>query len=162
MDSTRRLLLEWRSVAHRRRSAMIPRALSFLACAALFAALGPTVLALRDFKPRSMLVVPEHQVPRAAFPAIDVHNHVNDAHGEGRAVPVTELLARMDRLNLKRIVILTGRWGQALQQVVDQMVKPHPDRFTVFTEPDWSRIDEPGIGTPMGSKTKDAVPRGAR
>src|SRR5881396_2631295 len=105
MDSTRRLLLEWRSVAHRRRSAMIPRALSFLACAALFAALGSTVpapsaapssnedLALRDFKPRSMLLVPEHQVPRAAFPAIDVHNHVNDAHGEGRAVPVAELLA---------------------------------------------------------------------
>ncbi len=153
---------------------MIPRALSFLACAALFAALGSTVpapsaapssnedLALRDFKPRSMLLVPEHQVPRAAFPAIDVHNHVNDAHGEGRAVPVAELLARMDRLNLKRIVILTGRWGQALQQVVDQMVKPHPDRFTVFTEPDWSRIDEPGFGEAMAAQVKDAVARGAR
>src|SRR6266487_2832840 len=142
MDSTRRLLLEWRHAAHGRRSAMTPRALSFLACATVFAALDPTGrapggapssnedLALRDFKPRSMLVVPEHPVSRAAFPAVDVHNHVNDAHGEDRAIPVDELLARMDRLNLKRIVILTGKWGQALQQVVDRMMRPHPDRFT--------------------------------
>ena len=36
-------------------------------------------LKLRDFKPRAMLRVPVHEVPRARFPAIDVHNHVNDA-----------------------------------------------------------------------------------
>ncbi|PYQ24155.1 MAG: hypothetical protein DMF79_02340, partial [Acidobacteria bacterium] len=151
-----------------------PRALAFLACATLLAALGPTVeapnaapaadndLQLRDFKPRSMLVAPEHPVARAAFPAIDVHNHVNDARGGDRAIPVDELLARMDRLNLKRIVILTGKWGDALQKVVDRMVKPHPDRFTVFTEPDWSRIDEPGFGEAMAAQVKDAVARGAR
>ncbi len=153
---------------------MTPRALAFLACAILLAALRPQVeapnaapsssndLLLRDFKPRSMLVVPEHQVSRAAFPAVDVHNHVNDAHGKDPAIPVPELVARMDRLNLKRIVILTGRWGQALQQVVDRMVKPHPDRFTVFTEPDWSRIDEPGFGEAMAAQVKDAVAQGAR
>jgi predicted TIM-barrel fold metal-dependent hydrolase len=141
---------------------MTPRARAFLACSILLAALGPNDLPLRDFKPRSMLVVPEHPVSRAAFPAIDVHNHVNDAHGEGRAMPVAELLARMDRLNLKRIVILTGRWGQALQRVVDRMSKPHPDRFTVFTEPDWSRIDEPRFAEAMAAQVKDAVARGAR
>jgi uncharacterized protein len=119
-------------------------------------------LLLRDFKPRSKLVVPAHEVERAAFPAIDVHNHVNDARGGDRAVPVAELLARMDRLNLKRIVILTGRWGQELQQVVDRMVKPHPDRFTVFTEPDWSRIDEPGFGVAMAAQVRDGFARGAQ
>ena len=119
-------------------------------------------LLLRDFKPRSMLRVPGHEVERAAFPAVDVHNHVNDARGGDRAVPVPELLARMDRLNLKRIVILTGRWGEALQAVVDRMVKPHPDRFTVFTEPDWSRIDEPGFGEAMATQIRDAFARGAR
>ena len=138
---------------------MTLRALAFLACSSLLAALGATVpapggappsnndLPLRDFKPRSMLVVPEHPVSRAAFPAIDVHNHVNDAHGEGRGMPVAELLARMDRLNVKRIVILTGRWGQALQEVI---------------EPDWSRVDEPGFGEAMAAQVKDAVARGAR
>lgn len=117
---------------------------------------------LRDFKPRSMLKVPVHEVERAAFPAVDVHNHVNDARGGDRAVPLPELLARMDRLNLRRIVILTGRWGEALQGVIDRTVKPHPDRFTVFTEPDWSRIDEPGFGEAMAAQVRDAVARGAR
>src|SRR5512143_2827188 len=106
----------------------------------------PPDLLLRDFRPRSMLKVPVHEVQRAAFPAVDVHNHVNDARGGDRPVPVPELLAMMDRLNLKRIVILTGAWGDKLQGVVDRMVKPQPDRFTVFTQPDWSRIDEPGFG----------------
>lgn len=119
-------------------------------------------LLLRDFKPRSMLVAPVHEVERAAFPAIDVHNHVDDARGEDRAIPVVELLGRMDRLNLKRIVILTGMWGEKLQQVVDRMLKPHPDRFTVFTEPDWSRIDEPGFGVAMAAQVRDGYARGAR
>jgi predicted TIM-barrel fold metal-dependent hydrolase len=137
-------------------------AAAFLACVTTAAADEPPGLLLREFKPRSMLKVPVHEVGRAAFPAVDVHNHVNDARGGDRPVPVAELLARMDRLNLKRIVILTGRWGETLQGVVDRMVKPHPDRFTVFTEPDWSRIDEPGFGQAMAAQVRDSFTRGAR
>jgi predicted TIM-barrel fold metal-dependent hydrolase len=119
-------------------------------------------LRLSEFEPRSMLKVPAHEVGRAVFPAIDVHNHVNDARGGAPPVPVPELLARMDRVNLKRIVILTGRWGEALQHVIDRMVKPHPDRFTVFAEPDWSRVDDPDFGEAMAAQVRDAVARGAR
>ena len=137
-------------------------AAAFLACVTAAAADEPPGLLLRDFRPRSMLKVPVHEVERAAFPAVDVHNHVNDARGGDSPVAVPELLARMDRLNLKRIVILTGRWGDALQTVIDRMVKPHPDRFTVFTEPDWSRIDEPGFGEAMAAQIRDAFARGAR
>jgi len=123
---------------------------------------GSADLLLRDFRPRSMLKVPVHEVERAAFPAVDVHNHVNDARGGDRPVAVPELLARMDRVNVKRIVILTGGWGDKLQAVVDRMVKPHPDRFTVFTQPDWSRIDEPAFGEAMAAQVRDAYTRGAR
>lgn len=119
-------------------------------------------LSLGDFAPRSMLEVPVHEVERAAFPAVDVHNHVNDARGRDQPVPIPELVARMERLNLKRLVILTGRWGDALQGVVERMVKPYPGRFTVFTEPDWARIDEPGFGDAMAAQIRDAVARGAR
>ncbi len=139
---------------------------SGLALAAILAgataAAAADELRLSDFKPRSMLKVPVHEVERAAFPAIDVHNHVNDARGGDPPVPVADLLASMDRLNVKRIVILTGRWGDALQAVIDRMVKPHPDRFTVFTEPDWKRIDEPGFGEAMAAQIRDAASRGAR
>ena len=30
---------------------------------------------LKDCKPASSLIVPEHPVPKALFPAIDVHSH---------------------------------------------------------------------------------------
>lgn len=33
-------------------------------------------LTLPEFKPRSMLEVPEHPVARARFPVIDVHTHL--------------------------------------------------------------------------------------
>src|SRR6266404_6607179 len=36
-------------------------------------------LLLRDFHPVSMLHAPAHEVPKAKFYVIDVHNHINDA-----------------------------------------------------------------------------------
>jgi uncharacterized protein len=152
---------------------MIPRPLPALlavlgaaalvpALAALAAAPPDDELRLKDFKPRSMLKVPVHEVARARYPAIDFHNHVGDAHEGGSAPPVADLVAMMDRLNVGRIVILTGAWGERLQKVFDERVKPYPDRFTVFTEPDWSRIDEPDFGAKMAAQVRDAVARGAR
>jgi predicted TIM-barrel fold metal-dependent hydrolase len=141
---------------------VLPVATSLALATAPAAAQGSSDLLLRDFKPRAMLKVPVHEVERAAYPAVDVHNHVNDARGDDGPIPVADVLARMDRVNLKRIVILTGGWGAALQGVIDRMVKPHPERFTVFTEPDWSRIDEPGFGEAMAAQVKDAFARGAR
>ena len=54
--------------------------LSSLAQAPGSAKLADTLL-LKDFKPRSVLRIPAHEVPKARFPVIDVHNHVNDGHG---------------------------------------------------------------------------------
>ena len=116
---------------------------------------------LRDFKPRAMVKVPVHEVERAAFPPSRSRTtSATRAAGIRRCLP--RALARMDRVNVKRIVILTGGWGDALQGVVDRMVKPHPDRFTVFTQPDWSRIDEPGFGEAMAAQVRDSFARGAR
>src|SRR5271166_5076705 len=41
-------------------------------------------LLLRDYDPHPMLHTAVHAVPRAKFPVIDVHNHVNDAGGVDR------------------------------------------------------------------------------
>ena len=119
-------------------------------------------LRLRDFKPRSMLRVPVHEVEHARFPAIDVHNHVNDARGDDPPVDPGQLVAMMDRCNVRTIVILTGGWGERLQAVVDRMVKPYPGRFLVFTQVDWSRIDEADFGEAMARQIRDAAVRGAR
>jgi uncharacterized protein len=120
-------------------------------------------LLLKDFEPRSMAHLVVHETPRARFPVIDVHNHVNDAAGiHGKEVPAADVLRVMEHANLKKIVILTGMWGTKLQGVLDKMVKPYPDRFVVFTQVDWSRIDEPDFSAEMVKQVDDAVKRGAR
>jgi predicted TIM-barrel fold metal-dependent hydrolase len=120
-------------------------------------------LLLRDFQPKSMLHAPVHNVYRARFPVIDVHNHVNDARTPDKErIPPAKVVEMMDNCNLQKIVILTGGWGEALQKVVDQMVKPYPDRFTVFVQLDWTNLDAPDFAQQMVRQIDDAVARGAR
>src|SRR6185312_8590227 len=119
-------------------------------------------LLLKDFHPQPMLHVPVHEVKRAKFPVIDVHTHTNDAMGIGDRVEPAELVQMMDRDNIKTMVILTGLWGEKLQGVIDQMVKPYPGRFMVLTQIDWSKIDDPNFSQLMVKQVDDSVRRGAR
>jgi hypothetical protein len=45
--------------------------------------------------------------------------------------------------------------------VIDEMVKPYPVRFTVFTQLDWSKIDDPNFDEEMVAQIRDSVSRGA-
>jgi predicted TIM-barrel fold metal-dependent hydrolase len=119
-------------------------------------------LLLRDFDPTSMLHVPATRVERAPFYVIDVHNHTNDAVGIGDRLPPSRVIEIMDETNVKTIVILTGMWGDKLQHVIDAMVKPYPGRFMVFTQLDWSKIDDADFSHEMVIQLDDAVSRGAR
>jgi predicted TIM-barrel fold metal-dependent hydrolase len=120
-------------------------------------------LLLKDWNPKAMVHLAQRQVPRAKFYVIDVHNHVNDAGGiHGDEVPPADVVKAMDAANVRRIVILTGMWGEALQSVLDKMVKPYPDRFMVFAQMDWSKIDDPNFSQEMMTQLDDAVKRGAR
>ena len=42
------------------------------------------------------------------------------------------------------------------------MVKPYPGRFIVFSQIDWSKIDDPNFSQEMVAQLDDAVARGAR
>ncbi len=68
----------------------------------------------------------------------------------------------MDEANIEKIVILTGMWGEKLQGVLDKMVKPYPDRFIVFAQFDWSKINDVNFSAEMVAQLDDAVRRGAR
>jgi len=120
-------------------------------------------LLLHDYDPQPKLHTTVHEVRRAKFPVIDVHNHVNDPRGvRGEEIPPSEIVRRMDAANVKRIVVLTGMWGEKLQGFVDRMVKPYPDRFMVFAQMDWSKINDPDFSQEMVKQLDDAVGRGAR
>jgi predicted TIM-barrel fold metal-dependent hydrolase len=120
-------------------------------------------LLLKDWDPKPMVHVKAHEVQRAKYYVIDVHNHVNDPSGNhGEEVPPAEVVKAMDQANVKKVVILTGMWGEKLQSVLDKMVKPYPDRFVVFAQMDWSKIDDPNFSAEMVAQLDDAVKRGAR
>jgi predicted TIM-barrel fold metal-dependent hydrolase len=110
-----------------------------------------------------MLHLDVHNIQRAKFPVIDVHQHVNDAMGVNPdRISPAKLVEIMDHCNLWKICILTGMWGDKLQKVIDEMVKPYPDRFLVFTQLDWSKVDDPHFSQLMIGQIDDAVARGAR
>jgi predicted TIM-barrel fold metal-dependent hydrolase len=119
-------------------------------------------LLLRDFNPTSMLHAAAHKVERAKYYVVDVHNHVNDAQGIEDPIPLARVLEGMDNTNVKTVVILTGMWGEKLQRVLDTMVKPYPGRFIVFSQIDWSKIDDANFSQEMVAQLDDAVSRGAR
>lgn len=119
-------------------------------------------LLLRDFNPRPMLHAQTHEIKRAKFPVIDVHTHTNDAMGISDHADPAQVVAMMDRNNIKTIMILTGMWGEKLQKVIDEMVNAYPGRFMVSTQIDWSKIDDPNFSQLMVKQIDDSVARGAR
>lgn len=119
-------------------------------------------LLLRDFKPVSMMHAPEHEILKAKFYVIDMHNHFNDAVGIDEHRPPLDAVKAMDNTNVRTVVILTGMWGDKLQGVLNEMVKPFPGRFIVFAQYDWSKIDDPNFSQEMVAQLDDAVARGAR
>lgn len=69
-----------------------------------------------DYRPRSTLVVTSHGVPKAKYPAIDFHGHVQSL----LATPETMagLGASLDSLNIRVIVVPDNLSGERLQRAV--------------------------------------------
>jgi predicted TIM-barrel fold metal-dependent hydrolase len=101
-------------------------------------------------------VVPEHPVGRAKYPFVDVHNHQFRMADSD----LGEVVAEMDKLNMAVMVNLSGRGfrrveapdgsvsfalrdGDYLRRAVENGERSAPGRFIVFTNLDWSGIDDP-------------------
>ncbi len=129
-------------------------------------------LDLSEYQPRSMLQVAEHIIERARFPVIDIHTHLSWAAKSEKGVPLSEerrypaepeeLLPVMDRRNIRAMVNLTGGYGKGLREAVEKFDRKYPGRFYTFTEPCWSRADEPGYPTLQADLIEQAVRDGAR
>ena len=101
-------------------------------------------LSIDEFRPCSELVVPQHRVPRAAFPAIDAHNHLSVDDLAAQGLDPAGLVAMMDDLNLQAMVNLSGGWGQALRANLVALDSAYPGRFATFCNVDWEGVGAPG------------------
>jgi predicted TIM-barrel fold metal-dependent hydrolase len=83
-----------------------------------------------DYRPRSTLVTPQHLVPRAKFPAIDVHGHPGDV---STPEAINRVVGVMDRLNLGVMVVAENVSGPRLSRTLQALAaSPHKDRFRVM------------------------------
>jgi predicted TIM-barrel fold metal-dependent hydrolase len=122
-------------------------------------------LPLRAFRPRSMLRLPVHHVPRARFPVVDAHNHLGrwlTADGSWSAPHAEDVLEVMDACNVASIVNLDGMWGDELQANLDRYDRAHPGRFVTFCQLDWGVTSEAGFGERLAAQLERCVREGAR
>src|SRR6185295_15539486 len=70
---------------------------------------------LKDYDPKSNLVVPEHHPAKAKFPAIDVHVHPAARTPQ----EVAELVKTMDQTGVETAILLSGAVGQNFDRLVD-------------------------------------------
>ncbi len=129
-------------------------------------------LALSDFRPKSMLHVPETDVPKARFPVVDIHCHVAETARATAGVPLGEpiridadvasVVAMMDRRNVKTMVNLTGGYGAGLADSVRALAQAHPGRFVVFTTPGWDPFAQGNYAQWQGDEIGRAKAAGAR
>ena len=96
-------------------------------------------VALKDYAPKSSLVVAQTNVPKAKYPAIDIHSHLNAKTPE----QVREWVKTMDEVGIQTSVVLTGATGERFDKLVDLYLKPYPGRFQLYCGLDTDDIDKP-------------------
>jgi predicted TIM-barrel fold metal-dependent hydrolase len=128
-------------------------------------------LLLRDFEPRATLVTKDTTPERARFPVIDVNNQLGkfnyltfrlDPNQEWNVKDIPAALAIMDEMNVRCVVNLSGGWGDMLQQNLERYKYPYPDRFCIFTNIDWEKVDEPNFGEKWAKELEKSVKAGAQ
>lgn len=113
---------------------------------------------IMDYKPRSTLVVPEHKVPRAKFPVVDIHGHP-PAFTSPEAV--SNVVRLMSPLNIQVMVQTSGASGERLAQSLDAIAKSgHKNRVAMFTTVSFRDVG-PGWGARAAAQLEADVKAGA-
>jgi predicted TIM-barrel fold metal-dependent hydrolase len=102
-------------------------------------------LLLENFRPKSMLRVPETKITRARFPVVDVHTHFRHKF-RGTAEELDAWVKLMDRNNIAVCVSLDGQWGELVDEHTKLLWTKHKDRFVIFGNIDWQgsgKTDDP-------------------
>ena len=126
------------------------------AMAAHVIAASAQTMSFEEYDPPSSLVVPEHKVTRAKYPFIDVHSH------QSLGANYDRLSKEMDAMNMRVMVNLSGRSGDALAGALRSAQTAAPGRFVFFANLQFSGIDEPGWGQNAAAQLERDVKAGAR
>jgi predicted TIM-barrel fold metal-dependent hydrolase len=114
---------------------------------------------IREYKPKSTLVVPRHPVPHAKFPVIDIHSHQPTPISNDEFARVAR---GMDENNLRILVNLSGSSGDRLRQGVDAIRKSnYKDRMVLFANVNFREPVGPGFGARAAKQLESDLKAGA-
>ena len=147
-------------------------AVNLAAAEAQSSAASDNNLALKDYKPKSMLQVHETKVDRARFPVIDIHTHLTESAKYDKGVAVAsereflatpqELLDVMEAKNIRTLINLTGGYGKGLDDAIARYDKAHPGRFISFCEPIYEKFRDPNYPQIQADSIQQSHQSGAR
>ena len=113
---------------------------------------------ITEYNPRSTLVVPEHEVPRARFPVVDFHGHPPTLSSPEA---IEGVVSAMDALNLQVMVQARPSSGDRLTRQIDAVrAAGHADRFVFFASLDLRNV-ELGSGARIAAQLEEDVRAGA-
>ncbi len=116
---------------------------------------SPSIL---DYRPRSTLVAAEHKVPKAKFPAIDVHGHPPSLSSQES---IDGIVAEMDKLNVRVMISADNSSGDRLSRVLQAITaSKHKDRFRVLAGIDFRNVG-PGWGDRAARQLEADIKAGA-
>jgi predicted TIM-barrel fold metal-dependent hydrolase len=130
------------------------------ACAVVSAAQEPTPaekLLLKDFRPESVYKTPQTVVPKAKYPAIDIHTHAYAKTAE----QVADWVRVMDETGVEKAVFVTYATGSAFDSLYALYGK-YPGRFEVWCGFDYTGYDQPGFGSAAVKELERCYKVGAR
>ena len=119
-------------------------------------------LKVRDWQPRSMLITKTTDVPRPAFPVVDVHNHLGGGKATLTPDRVKGYLAEMDAAGVRAVVNLDGGWGPRLKETIAALDAAHPGRFLTYALIDFAGIDDPSWSDREAARLAESFEAGAK
>ena len=93
---------------------------------------------IEEYEPKSTLVVKENIIKKAKYPFIDVHNHQFDMPLKN----LSKLVNEMDSINMAYMINLSGFRGIYLEKSLKNIKDNFPNRFGLFVNIDFEKIDE--------------------
>jgi uncharacterized protein len=113
---------------------------------------------IREYKPKSQLVAPQHPVPRAKFPVVDIHSH--------QPTPISaqefdRVVKGMEANNLQVLVNLSGSSGERLRRGLEAIkASRYHDRMVLFANVNFSGVG-PGFGKQAARQLEEDINAGA-
>ena len=120
-----------------------------------------TTMGFVEYTPVSTLKVPEHPIPKAKYPFIDVHSH----HWFMSRMDLSGLIEEMEKMNMGVMVNLSGK-PRSSQEMLEGALKNvsdhYPNRFAIFTNVNFNGIDHPNWGEEAARILEEDVKLGAK